>query len=289
MDKENSEVIPVHLRNLIAILLIVALANATAPTWVASGAMVKYTVGTDTITFTVLSRNTTDVVIRIDTLSTSKSRTISENASADYGQFWYDSDLLGGSYIGGYVGEFTADSEGSQTFAGKEWGTINISSTLSGALTKRIYEKRSGLLLRQTVDAVGAPSVTLIQYAIPAFGTTTPPTTTTCTTSCGSGYTQGAYPGCACTCSRTCTSPQVLNSTSCACYTPATTSPVTTPPATTPPQQNVTAPPTQNTTPPSTDTPPATSAPTTNKKKPLCPSSAAIVLLLGAVVALKRN
>ncbi len=68
----------------------------------------------------------------------------------------------------------------------------------------------------------------------------TPPPIPTCTTSCGSGYTQGAYPDCACYCTRTCTAPELLNTTNCACYTPAT--PPTAPP-TAPPTTNVTIPP----------------------------------------------
>ncbi len=55
---------------------------------------------------------------------------------------------------------------------------------------------------------------------LPAGNSTTPPVV--CTNSCGTGYTRGAYPGCTCTCSLSCISPQVLNSTSCSCYTPVT-------------------------------------------------------------------
>jgi hypothetical protein len=159
---------------LLALLLFTVSAFSAAPSWVAQGAVLEYSVGTDTVKFTVLSSNGTDIRISIKAASASSAYTATENASADSGQFWYDSSELSSASVGADLGDFEVTGQGKQTFAGKEYDTITLEGVLDEVETTRIYEKQTGLLLKQTASAPGAPVVTLISFT-PASAPAPPP------------------------------------------------------------------------------------------------------------------
>ena len=150
--------------------LVLGLSFATAPSWVAKGVNINYTIGKDTGTFTVLDRTSTSIKLELKLSSLKKSTMPTENASSKYGQFWFDNSDLGNTFVGDRIGEFDVITEGDQTFAGTQWSTVTLRATLSGAVTTKIVDKDTGLLLKQTVDAVGAPTVTLTQYNIAGIG-----------------------------------------------------------------------------------------------------------------------
>jgi hypothetical protein len=156
------------------LLIIVSAAFATAPGWVAEGVVLEYSVDGDTVIFTVTERTSTEVSIEIDTGAPEKSMA-TENASLTNGQFWFDDSLLEDASDGDDIDEFEVTAEGTQTFAGKQWDTVTLEATLSGAKTVRIYDRDSGLMLKQTVQVSGAPVVTLTEYTVPDFEEAAPP------------------------------------------------------------------------------------------------------------------
>lgn len=156
------------------LLIIVSAAFATAPGWVAEGVVLHYSVDGDTVIFTVTERTSTEVSIEIDTGAPQKNKA-TENASLTFGQFWFDDSLLEDASRGDDIDEFEVTAVGSQTFAGKQWDTVTLEATISGAKTVRVYDRDSGLMLKQTVQVSGAPAVTLTKYTVPDFGTVAPP------------------------------------------------------------------------------------------------------------------
>jgi len=171
------------MRNIAIFVMLLTLGYAIAPTWIAQGAKLDYSAGSDTVSFTVIKANSTDLKIEIKSSSSSKVRTGTENASASTGQFWFDSSLLSGASVGSTIEDYSVTQEGKQTFAGKEWDTITLQGLVSNATTTKIYDKKSGLLLKQTVDAQNVPTVILTNFNIPSLTTysapppTTPPAT----------------------------------------------------------------------------------------------------------------
>jgi hypothetical protein len=157
-----------------AILAVISIGFATAPSWVASGASLTYSAGTDSIAFNVVSANGSDIKFNVVPSSTGKTNKATENASADSGQFWFDNTLLSSATVGGTVGDFSVVGESAQTFAGRQWNTITLEDTVSGAKTTKVYDKQSGLLLKQSVDSPDAPVITLTQFAIPGLSAQPP-------------------------------------------------------------------------------------------------------------------
>ncbi|MEW6035325.1 MAG: hypothetical protein AB1529_01815 [Candidatus Micrarchaeota archaeon] len=155
-------------RALVLCLLLLSMSFATAPSWVAPGASLNYSAGSDAVSFTVLSRNSTDIRIQIAVSSAPKPSTGTENASGNSGQFWFDSSLLATAKTGSSIGDFKVKGSSTQSFAGETWETVTLEATLSGAKTTRIYDKKSGLMLKQTVEASGAPEVILSKYYFPS-------------------------------------------------------------------------------------------------------------------------
>ncbi len=160
------------LQILAMLLIFLPLCFSKAPDWVAKGVSLEYSVGSSKATFVVTDRNSTDIRLDITTVKTNKA---TENASLQYGQFWFDDSLLGGASVGKKIGDFEVKAIGSMTFAGKEWSAITLEGTISDAKTTRIYDKQSGLMLKQTVNAEGAPTITLTKFTIPAFESAAPP------------------------------------------------------------------------------------------------------------------
>ncbi|HSB46569.1 MAG TPA: hypothetical protein VLD37_01035 [Candidatus Bilamarchaeum sp.] len=162
-------------RYLLLVLVLSAAAFSTAPAWVVKDTVVEYSVGSDKITFTVLSNNGTDVKMQIKPSTAPNSYTATENASAMYGQIWFDSELLSGASYGRTYGDLTVTDEGTETYAGKEYHTITLNGEISGSDTTRVYDKETGLMLKQTVTAAGAPQVVLAKFTPPAAPAPPPP------------------------------------------------------------------------------------------------------------------
>jgi hypothetical protein len=154
------------------LLVFVSAAFATAPGWVAEGVELEYSMDSDTVTFTVTERTSTEVKMTIDT---GKEHQATENASLIYGQFWFDDSLLEDADEGDDIEEFEVIDEGTETFAGKQWDTVTLEAIITEAKTVRIYDRDSGLMLEQTVDVAGAPTVTLEKYTIPDMEAVAPP------------------------------------------------------------------------------------------------------------------
>jgi len=153
------------------LLIFVSVVSATAPGWVASGVVLEYSMDSDTVTFTVTERTSTEVKVDIKTENTYKAK---ENASSYAGQFWFDNSLLEGASKNEEIEDYKVTDLGKETYAGKEWDTITLEGTVSGARTFRTYDIETGLMLKQTVSQPGAPVVTLNSYTIPDFGTSEP-------------------------------------------------------------------------------------------------------------------
>jgi hypothetical protein len=162
-------------RYLLPLLLLSAVAFSTAPSWVVKDTVIEYASGSDKITFTVLSNNGSDIKTQIKPSAAPNSYTATENASGLYGQFWFDSAELADAFSGQYIGDFSVTGDGTQTFAGKEYDTITLVGTVSGSETTRVYERQTGLMLKQTVDAPGAPQVVLTKFTPPAAPAPPPP------------------------------------------------------------------------------------------------------------------
>ena len=162
----------IFVRILPMLLIFVSVAFAAAPAWVAEGVVLDYSMDGDTVTFTVTERTSTEVTMNIETV---EEYTATENASLTNGQFWFDDSLLADASDGDEIDEFRVTDEGTQTFAGKQWDTVTLEGTISGAETVRIYDRDSGLMLKQTVQVPDAPEITLTNYVVPDFDTAPPP------------------------------------------------------------------------------------------------------------------
>jgi len=152
---------------IIALLVMLAVCFSTAPSWVKPGINLNYSVASDLVSFSVLNRTSSDVKLQVFTRSTSRSTYPNENASAQSGQFWFDNSSLSSAYSGQDIGDYEVTDVSTQTFAGKQWDTVTLESTLSGAITTKVLDKKTGVLLKQTVSAVGAPAVILQQFYVP--------------------------------------------------------------------------------------------------------------------------
>ena len=247
-----------------ALLALLAVSYSVAPSWVKPGVSLNYSVGSDLVSFSVLNRTVSDVKIEVFTKSTSHKAYPNENASALYGQFWFDSASLAGAYKGGDIGEYVVSDISSQSFAGQQWDTISLQVTISGAITTKVLDKKTGLLLKQTVSAVGAPSVILqkfyvpdwVQVPVPPVNNTPPPP------------------------------PPVNNTGNVTAPPPVNNTVVNSSQNNTPPAQNNTTI-IQNTTPPAQEPP---VAPSTNGKKPwLCFPAAFILLVLAFAVVSRKS
>ncbi|MEW6722239.1 MAG: hypothetical protein AB1324_03180, partial [Candidatus Micrarchaeota archaeon] len=150
------------------LIALIAAAYATAPAWVTSGANVNYTVGGDTLSYSVVFRNSTDVKMEITNLTNSKIiAKPTENASGLSGQVWFDDSEL--ENAGGSIGDFLVTDYGEMTLAGKEWETVTLESDISGYTLTRIHDRETGLMLKQSVNAPGQPVVTLAQFYLPGI------------------------------------------------------------------------------------------------------------------------
>ncbi|MBN1169685.1 hypothetical protein JXA56_01550 [Candidatus Micrarchaeota archaeon] len=149
-------------KSLSLLLLFAGIVFSTAPEWIAEGIELEYAVGGDKVVFSVVERTSTE--IRVEIRSGTSVRTAVENTSIISGQFWFDQSLLENASKYQYIEEFLVNSEGSQTFIGERWDTLTLETTLSGAKTTRIYDRKTGLMLKQTVSAEGAPTVTLLKH-----------------------------------------------------------------------------------------------------------------------------
>jgi|GEM_PF-5649820 len=244
---------------IMALLAMLAVGFSVAPSWVKPGVSLNYSVGTDSISFTVLGRTDSSIQMEMYTQSTSKKTHPNEDPTGVSGQFWFDSASLEYAYPGALISGYTVTDVSSKTFAGQSWGTVTLQSTISGATTTKVLDMNSGLLLKQTVSAAGAPAVTLQQLYVPdwAQAPAAPPVNNTPPAPPPANNTANA------------TAPPPQNNTGA-------------PPPATPPVQNGT-PPAQNSTPAIAA---ASNTPAPHEKKPLCPSSF-ILLALAFVVALR--
>ena len=136
------------MKKLLAILFVLGLAYSTAPDWVAQGVSLNYSAGTDTLSFTVISRTTTQVTYQFKTISNSgnvkSSPTPTENATKSFGQFWFDSSSLDGAYVGETIGDFSVIDLSSQTFADKSWDTVTLEQIISGVSNRKTLDKKTG-------------------------------------------------------------------------------------------------------------------------------------------------
>lgn len=153
------------LRRILPVLLIISsTAFALAPGWVAKGVVLEYSVGSDDVTFTVHERNSTDIQIKIESKTDGKAV---ENAAWSFGQFWFDKNLLQSATKGSSVDEFTVIDTGTETYAGKSWETVTLEGVISKAKTVRVYDKESGLMLKQSVQVEGTPPVVIKKIKVP--------------------------------------------------------------------------------------------------------------------------
>lgn len=155
-----------HASKTLAILLLIAnFAFATAPEWIVKGVELEYKVGSDTVVFSVVERNSTE--IEIDIKTGPKIQRATENASAITGQFWFDPALLEDASKYHHIeDEYEVVDIKSKTIAGTEWEAVSLETMLSGAKTTKVYDRETGLMLSQTVLAEGAPAVTLKSYSL---------------------------------------------------------------------------------------------------------------------------
>jgi hypothetical protein len=237
-------------------LVLLAVCYSTAPAWVDTGVNLNYTVGNDTITFTVASRAADALKIQVKPLSSPKTSTATENASGVSGQFWFDTGLIANAYNGKKIGDYQVTAVGKQTYAGKQWDTLTLEIDSAGAHTTKIMDVPTGLLLSQSVVVKGGPTtvITLKQFYIPAFAPPPPPPANA-------------------------TNPPPANNTAPAPVNASSNSTNTT--ASSPPQNN-----TQPTVvqPSQPSTPAAPTQPTGPQKEPCCLTTAFIMLILASAI-----
>ncbi len=172
------------LKTLSVLLVLLAVASATAPTWIAPGVSLNYTSGTTSVSFAVTSATSGKIGISLTTSPPPNTNNFEENATLTSGQFWFDPNMISHAYQGELINGFTVTSTGPQSFAGQSWNTATLRGIVSGAETSYTYDEQTGLLLEQTVEASGVPNVVLSQYYIPALAPppqniTPPPQNTT--------------------------------------------------------------------------------------------------------------
>lgn len=151
------------------LLVLLALAYSTAPTWVDSGVSLNYSVGGGQVAFSVTGRTSSDVNINV--VQQGSPHTMIENASEDSGEFWYDPSLLANAYGGKMIGVYTVTGQSSMSFAGTTWNTISLQGSVSGASTTKIFDTTTGLLLQQTISTGPSTTqtITLTQEYIPSL------------------------------------------------------------------------------------------------------------------------
>lgn len=236
------------LTSLLVLLLLFGGAFARAPSWIAVGTSINYTVGSSLYTFTVTE--ITSSQIKIDLKASSSTSRLIDNATADSGQFWFDPTLLTSASAGRSIGDYSVVSTGEDSYAGKTFHTATLQIVLGGATTTKVFDVESGLLLDQRSSASGSSPVLIRNYFVQAWAPPPPNVTAPAPT-------------------------PTVNTTPTA---PAPTTPTSTPNATTPtptPTSNSTSTPTPS---PSTTAPTQTSAPASSSTCP-CPESLFFVLL----------
>ncbi len=164
-------------RYLFVLLMLVPLAYPTAPSWVATGVNLTYGQGSATNTYYVLSRSGDDITYQLRTVTSTSTRnpTLHGNASADFGDFWFDISLLSGQHTGDTVGDYSVTDESQQTFAGTQYNTISIQNSVQGATITRVIDKATGLVLKVHVNVAGVSDFVLSSRYIPAYDATAPP------------------------------------------------------------------------------------------------------------------
>jgi hypothetical protein len=162
-------------KDIVLALALFSLVNASAPSWVDHGVNVTYTQGSSTMTYYVMSRTSADITYQLRTVSSSGTRmpTLSENSSADYGDFWFDTTLIYGGSTGDTFGDYRISDQSSQSYAGKTWDTESVQQTIQGATVTRVLDKQTGLVLKVSVDAPGQTiqDIVLTSEFLPAFDT----------------------------------------------------------------------------------------------------------------------
>ena len=154
-----------NFKPLLAIIFLLGICFSSVPVWVKPGVTLTYTVGSSQMVFRVL--NVSDGNVRTE-ITQGSVRTLVENASADYGQYWFDNVTLQDSVVGQLIGDLQIVSFGTTTtIAGKQWSGVTLEQTMGTTTIRRIVDKNTGILLRQTADATGAPVVELISYQLP--------------------------------------------------------------------------------------------------------------------------
>ncbi len=164
-----------NLKLIIIFLVFAGLIYSTAPSWITKDVSLNYSSGSSKVFFNVINRTQTDLIFEVKTSNSPKPSKATENLSAQSGQFWFDSKLLADASTGSIIGDYSVVKEGKLTFAGKEWDTITLEIYISGAKNTKIYDKKTGLMLKQTVSAEGAPEVTLLALYVPEWAPPPPP------------------------------------------------------------------------------------------------------------------
>lgn len=171
------------MKRLLALLVFLSVVYSTAPSWVDKGVSLNYSKGNDLLSFTVISKSATQVTFEQKTFSNSGSLKSSinptVNASKNPGPFWFDPALLDGAFIGQAIGEYSVTDKGQQNFAGKSWDAVTLEQILGSVSIKQTFDKKTGLLLKQTVNVSGEPEISLTQQYIPAFAPPPPAPTPT--------------------------------------------------------------------------------------------------------------
>lgn len=163
-----------HLKNLFILFLFLSVVYSTAPSWVAQGVSLNYSMGTTSIYFTVTGNSNNQIHLSEKVVADTVSNLNPiENASKDFGNFWFDPAQLSSIFYGQTVDGYTYSAESQTTFAGKTYDAITIQATIQGVTTNKIYDKTTGLLLEW--DVTGQPTVYLAAQYIPAFAPATPP------------------------------------------------------------------------------------------------------------------
>lgn len=168
-----------HARYLFVLLMLMPLVFPTAPSWVAAGANLTYTQGSTTNTYYVQSRSGDDITyqLRIVNSTSTRNPTIHGNASDDFGAFWFDISLLSGQHTGDNIGDYYVSDESQQTFAGKQYDSISVQTSVQGATMTRVIDKATGLILKVHVNVAGINDAVLTSRYIPAYDAQSPPPT----------------------------------------------------------------------------------------------------------------
>lgn len=243
------------LTSLLVLLLLFGGVFARAPSWISVGTSINYTVGSSVYTFSVTEVTSSQVKIDLKTSSSSSTSRLIDNATADSGQFWFDSTLLTSASAGRSIGGYSVVSTGQESYAGKSFQVATLQIILGGVTTTKVFDVESGLLLDQRTSASGSSPVLIRNYYVPAWAPP-PPNVTTPTPSNPPAPSQNSTP------------PQNPPS-----QPPVTTTQPTIPTPNPAPSSNTTS----NSTSPTPTTPPST--PSSNSSTCPCPESLFFVLL----------